>query len=280
MKTLLEVLNLSTDFLKQKGVLNPRKETQEILCDVFGMNRLDLYMQYDRPLVESELEILRKRVMRRAKGEPFQYIHGEVEFHDCKIKVTPAVLIPRQETGILVDKIIQTLSKLDLQGKVLWDVCTGSGCIGIALKKRFPQLDIKLSDLSKDALAIARENALRNEVEVDIFEGDLLRPFEGSTTDFLVCNPPYVSESEHAALEKEVREYEPKIALVSGSSGLEFYERLSKEIVTCLNPEAKVWFEIGDRQGNDLLTLFSAWTKIRVERDWSDRDRFFFLEIE
>lgn len=282
MKTLLEIVNLSSSFLQQKGIQHPRRQAEELIADALGMKRLQLYLEFDRPLTDSELEICRKRLGRRAKGEPNPYIHGEVEFYNCHFKLNNHVLIPRQETEILVDKIAKQLAPLDLKGKILWDVCCGSGCIGIALKKKFPDLHVELSDISEEALGIAQENARFNEVNVDLHDGDFLTPFHARKTDFFVCNPPYISEEEFVHLDTEVKNYEPKSALVSGPTGLEFYARLAKELKGVLNPKAKGWFEIGTGQGKAVESLFSqaGWENFRVEKDWAGHDRFFFLEIE
>jgi release factor glutamine methyltransferase len=282
MKNLLDVVRLSSEFLRQKGVKNPLREAQDVISQALGMRRMDLYLDYERPLAEAELSILRNKILRRSKGEPCAYIHGEVEFHDCSIKVSSSVLIPRQETGILVDKMMQTMKGLDLTDKVLWDVCTGSGCMGIALKKRFPQLQVILSDLSAQALSMARENARKNEVSVEIVQGDLFQPFKGRSFDFLVCNPPYISEADYAVLDPEVRNYEPVLALVGGATGLEMYARLAKDMRMHAKPGSRVWFEIGDGQGVSLVELFKkeGWDRVHVENDWAGRERFFFLEIE
>lgn len=282
MKSLLDVLKLSTQYLQQRGIQQPRRQAEEIISDALGIKRMELYLQFDRPLVESELELCRSRLARRAKGEPSQYIRGEVEFLNCSIKVTPDVLIPRQETEILTDKIIQELKKENIEGKTLWDVCCGSGYIGIAIKKHLPGLQVSLSDISEPALQLARENAARNHVEVKCFEGDLLAPFAGKKTDYFVCNPPYISEQEFDTLDVEVRNYEPRIALISGQTGLEFYQRLSRELPPHLEPHGKAWFEIGKGQGNAIKEIFSTppWKRSRVEQDWAGHDRFFFLEIE
>jgi release factor glutamine methyltransferase len=282
MKSVLDILSLSTDYLKKKGVANPKRQAEDLLCDVLGMDRLGLYVGFDRPLNDSEIVECRQRLARRVQGEPLQYIHGHVSFYGCSLFVTPAVLIPRQETEILVDHVAKFLGKMSLKGKSLWDVCCGSGCIGIALKKRFPELDVTLSDISKEALALAKMNAERNGVTVRFLEGDLLTPFIGEKTDFLISNPPYISESEYATLDREVRDFEPKKALVAGSGGAEFYERFAREMPIHLNPGAYAWFEIGYNQGAFMLGLFedTSWKDRRLEKDWSGHDRFFFLENE
>ncbi len=282
MKTVLEVLNLSVDFLAAKGIKNSRRDVLDLFSHVLGVRPLDLYVQFDRPLQESELSRFRSFILRRSKGEPYQYISGEVGFFDCRFVVTGDVLIPRQETEILVDKIAKQLAKERLEGKVLWDICCGSGCIGISLKKRFPELTVILSDISPDALAIAASNADKNEVEVVFKQGDLLEPFEGRQADYIVCNPPYVSEDEFAELETEVRVYEPKLALVAEDNGFAFYKRLALQLKNYLLPHGKVWLEIGHLQGEAVKEIFGKekYSQLQLLQDWSGRDRFFLLENE
>jgi len=281
-KTVLEVVNLAVEFLSAKGVKNARREVQDLFSQRLGIRPMDLYVQFDRPMQEAELVLFRSDLARRAKGEPYQYICGEVEFFDCRLNVSNKVLIPRQETEILVDKIAQHLAGESLQGKVLWDVCCGSGCIGIAIKKRFPELAVVLSDLSADALAVAARNAEQNDVEVTLRQGDLLQPFAGELADFFVCNPPYISEEEYPALDIEVRGFEPKMALVAKDDGLDFYKRLGLELAAHLQPQGKAWLELGHAQGLDVEKIFKSglWQQMQLSKDWSGHDRFFFLENE
>lgn len=275
MKTLGEILKLSSEFLQKKGIDRPRREVEELLSFVLKLPRIELYMQFDRPLIEQELTQLREAVKRRAEGEPRQYITGQVEFLGCHISVSRNVLIPRQETEILVDRIVKELPKEPVE---IWDVCTGSGCIGIAIKKKRPDCKVILSDISKEALSVARENAEKNTVEVEFLQGDLLQPFQGKA-DIIICNPPYISEKEYATLDREVRQWEPQIALVGG---MPFYERLSCDLPRYLNPHGKVYFEIGTGMGVQLKNLFStmSWKTVQIMQDWSSHDRFLFLETE
>jgi len=275
MKTLGEVLKLSSEFLQKKGVDRPRREVEELLSSVLQLPRIELYMQFDRPLIEQELVQMREAVKRRSEGEPWQYIAGEVEFFGCSIKVNRDVLIPRHETEILVDRIVKEISETAVE---IWDVCTGSGCIGIALKKKRPDCKVILSDISKEALLVAKENAEKNGVEVELLQGDLLQPFQGKA-DIIVCNPPYISEKEYATLDREVREWEPKIALIGG---MQFYERLSHELPRYLHPHGKVYFEIGTGMGKQIKNLFTSvhWKTVQIAQDWSSHDRFLFLETE
>lgn len=282
MKPLGEVLAMSAQFLKEKNCARFRRVAEELIGHALQLKRLDLYMQFDRPMVEKELEVLRALLKRAAKGEPVEYITGEVSFYHCAIAVTQDVLIPRPETEILVDLAFKQLKTLSLAGKAAWDLCTGSGCIGIAVKKACPEMAMTLSDISEKALAVASGNAQRNDVQVELALGDLLDPFKGRKADVIFCNPPYVTSKEYLTIDRSVKDFEPQAALVGGEDGLAFYRRLKEELPSLLNPQAKVFFEIGTGQGNALLELFSGprWKGGRVEKDWAGHDRFFFLEFE
>ncbi len=282
MKTLLEIVNLSSDFLEKKGIKNGRREAIDLISFSLDIRPLDLYVQFDRPLNDDELEKCRSLLKRRAAGEPIQYIRGKVDFFDCILNVRQDVLIPRQETEILVDSIATLLAKEERAEKLLVDMCCGSGCIGIALKRRFPEIEVVLSDLSPKALVVARENAALNEVEVEFCEGDFLEPLKGRAAHYFVCNPPYVSEAEFSELEVEVRNYEPKMALVAEDQGLAFYKQLAKALPQLLVQGGKMWLEIGSKQGEAVLDIFKECSAKKMEllKDWSGHDRFFFLELE
>lgn len=282
MRTLLEILDLSRAYLEKKGIANPRRQAEDLIGEALGVGRLGIYMDFDRPLNDNEVEKCRNWLKRRGEGEPLQYIIGRVDFFGCKINVDRNVLIPRQETEILADKITGVLAKEECAGKILWDVCCGSGILGISLKKKFPALKVILSDISHEALSIAAQNAQANGVEVELVQGDLLVPFYGKKADFFVCNPPYISQNDYLSLEKEVVDFEPKRALVAGDSGIEFYARLASDLPNYLNKGAKVWFEIGDGQAAPIQKLFSdpLWRMCAYENDWSGKERFFSLEFE
>jgi release factor glutamine methyltransferase len=279
-KTIIEIIHLSEKYLLEKGIRRARREAEDIIADILNVKRMDLYLQFEQPLIETELKMLRNALKRRANHEPRQYIRGEVAFAEVTIKVTPAVLIPRFETEILVEKISTEVKEKILNQKILWDICTGSGCIAIALKKRFPELLIFASDLCPKALDVARENARMNQVEIEFLEGDLLDPFQNETCDFLVSNPPYISQDDYLELEPEVKNFEPRLALVAGISGLECYHTFSKKILNHVRPGGKAWLEIGAGQGKSIQTLFekSPGVQCHYESDWSGNDRFFFLE--
>jgi release factor glutamine methyltransferase len=282
MKTLGEILTISAGFLKEKKCPRFRRAAEELIAHVLKLKRLDLYMLFDRPVQETELEILRPFLKRAAKGEPVEYIIGEVLFYHCQLSIGPSVLIPRPETEILVDLACRMLRTADLHQKNAWDLCTGSGCIGIAVKKANPDLCISLSDISEKALEIAAMNACRNDVQIEFLKGDLLAPFDGRKADFIFCNPPYISSEEFLTLDPSVKDYEPLEALIDGDDGLSFYRRLENELPSYLNPQAKIFLEIGRDQGKSVLNIFSrkGWKNRRVEKDWAGHDRFFFLEFE
>jgi len=273
MKTLFEVVKLSADHLAKKGV--SKRDTEDLIAALLGLKRIDLYMQHDRPLTEQELDKLRRGIERMGKGEPFAYIVGEVEFLGLKLEVNPAVLIPRVETEVWVSEI---------QGspKVIWDVCTGSGAIGLALKNRFKDSDVTISDLSQEALAVAKLNAERNGLNINILKGDLLDPFRGKKADLVTCNPPYISKKDYEHLDKGVKDFEPRLALLGGESGIEFYERLSKDLPGFLNEGAQVFLEIGFDQEETVKSLFdrNLFDPIEVKRDLSGHPRCLSLKYK
>ncbi len=282
MKTILEVINLSARYLEEGGIARPRRAAEELIADLLDNKRVDLYLHHDTPLQEEQLQSIREAMVRRKKGEPAAYITGQLSFAGAVIKTSAAVLIPRPETEILVERVAKTLENRLFEGKVLWDMCCGSGCIGIALKKRFPALKVVLADVSHAALEVAKDNAEINEVEVACVQSDFFSAFSEQKCDYFVCNPPYVSEEEFASLSHEVRDYEPKKALVSGPSGLEFYEKIAVDLPRHLGSSGSGWLEIGSGQGESVKKIFenAQWRNCRYEPDWAGHDRFFFLEKE
>ena len=277
MKTVSEAIALASKFLKEKGIERSRRLAEEIFSFALKLKRIDLYMQYDRPLNEEELCQIREPLARCAKNEPFEYISKEVEFFGCPLFVDQRVLIPRQETEILASLISKTID----QEATLWDLCTGSGCLGLSLKKHHPNLNVTLSDLSEEALVVAKMNAEKNKLDVQFRLGDLFAPFqEGEKTDLIVCNPPYVREEEWGQLSPSVKDFEPKTALVAPNDGLYFYQKIALHAPKYLNPKGKLWIEIGSSQKEAVQAIFNGgfWSKIQPIQDWAGKDRFFFLE--
>lgn len=280
MKTLGNILQLSSDYLKKHHVPKPRVTAEYLLAHFLKLKRIELYMHFEKPLEEKELKPFRQALKRKIAGEPLEYILEEIEFFHCQIRLTQDVLIPRQETEILLDRAIKSL---DGSEKKALDLCTGSGCLAIGLKKAHPEIEVVGLDLSEKALQVALSNAKLNAVSVEWIQGDLIDPLKGKKFDLVLCNPPYVSKQQYQRLEKEVRGFEPELALTPGKSGYEIFDRLANTLPYVLNPGAKVFFEIGANQKEGVLSRFSAsyWSQAVVEKDWAGLDRFFhsiFLE--
>lgn len=277
MHSIRKLIQLSTGFLEQKKIISPRLSAEELLAFVLKRKRIDLFMDYDAPIEKQEMDLFRNLIKRRANGEPLGYLLQSAEFLDCKLELTSDTFIPRQETEILVNLALKEISN---EPKALWDLCTGSGCMGIAAKKHRPQLQVTLSDISKKALACAKKNAEKNNLSINYLQGDLLEPFQSEKADFILCNPPYVSEKEYLNLEKEIY-FEPKQAHLAKEEGLEFYRRLALELPPFLVEGAKIFLEIGYNQKRAVMDIFNQryWKQKRCEKDWAKKDRFFFLEF-
>ncbi len=281
MDTVKSVFALVSILLEKKAVKNPKKEAEEILSHLFGVKKLDIYLFWEEPFLQKEKALFFAE--KRGEGVPLGYLLGEMEFYSLSCKIGKEALIPRQETELLVDFAIKRWKEKLSAKKTLWDLFCGTGVIGLSFKKRFPNLSVVLSDKSENALSLARENAKRNHLSVSFKKGDFLEGFEtGEKVDFFLANPPYISEKEYPFLEKEVKDYEPKEALVSGETGLEFYERIAKELPPFLEKGAGLGLEIGESQGKAVFQIFSDpfWKRKEILSDWSGKDRFFFLEIE
>lgn len=211
--TVLKMLEWGTGYFQTHGISSPRISIEWLLAEVLHLKRLDLYLQYDRPLRQQELDQLRDWVRRRKQHEPLQYITGSTEFYHCSLKVNPDVLIPRPETELLVDLILKEHPEPSLR---VIDVGTGSGCIAIALKKARPTWEIIAVDISDAALKTAEENAQLNDVKLDFRRVDALaltHLFSGEAFDLLVSNPPYITPNEKVYMDIEVKSYEPPLAL-------------------------------------------------------------------
>ena len=279
MSNIVEALSYGVEFLK-KHVSNPKLLAEILLCNILGIKKNDLFFKNNK-ISKSKFEKFKKVLKRRAANEPVEYIIGYVDFYDTKILVNKDVLIPRVETEILVDLISKKIEKKGSENKILFDVCTGSGAIGISLKKRFPNLKVIMSDISKKALRVAKKNAKINKVDVELINGHLLDPFK-KKADYIVCNPPYVSKKEFEKLDKDVKDYEPKLALIAGENGLFFYKKFESDVKKYLNSKANLFFEIGSKQKKSILKIFSSnfWKNKIVIKDYSGKNRFFFVEIE
>lgn len=228
--TILEIINKTTQFFKQKNIEDPRLNTERLLSALLNIDRVQLYLQYDRLMTRNETEMFRNFVRRRAENEPLQYIIGETEFMGLRFQVNPDVLIPRPETEILIEKILSLRESQSVMNPTVWDIGTGSGCIAVSLAHYWPECNIIASDVSEPSLGVAKENAILNRVEgnINFIQHDILKdPAELiAQTDIIVSNPPYISLDEYENLGDEIRLFEPKMALTDNSEGLMFYERI------------------------------------------------------
>jgi release factor glutamine methyltransferase len=213
-------------------------------------------------------------------SKPFAYVVGYVDFYDLHLEVTPDVLIPRCETEILADKVVQRVKEKGWDSFTVVDLCTGSGCLGLAIKSVFPKARVILIDICEKALAVAKRNAEKHQLEVEICLGDALENYAGPPIDLFLSNPPYVTAGEYETLDASVKDFEPKKALVAGESGFEIYQKISNKLFPWMEEGGLAAFEIGwqQREGFERIYSLSNWKSIKCEKDWSGHDRFFFLE--
>ncbi|HYS42789.1 MAG TPA: peptide chain release factor N(5)-glutamine methyltransferase, partial [Geobacteraceae bacterium] len=207
--TTLKVLEWTKGYLAEKGVGNARLEAEWMLCEILGLDRVGLYVNFDKPLSAAELAHFRGMVARRARREPLQYILGTQEFMGLDFEVAPGVLIPRHDTETLVEEAIRRGGNAR---KVL-DIGVGSGCIAVALARLLPAAAVFGVERSPEALAVAQRNAEKHGVAVTLREGSLFEPFPGERFDLIVSNPPYIPTADLAGLQPEVRDFEPTGAL-------------------------------------------------------------------
>jgi release factor glutamine methyltransferase len=277
---ILDVISKTTPYFEKHGIESARLTIELLLAHLLKKKRLDLYLEFERELDEPTLEKLREMVKRRAAGEPLQYITGEAEFCGLKFHVDRRVLIPRPETELLVETVLQTLQRStpNPQRSTLIDVGTGSGCIAVALAVRLPHAEIWATDASPDALEVAKLNARRHGVEKNIrfLHGDLLQALPATVrADAIVSNPPYLASGELAKLPKEVKDFEPVQALVAGEDGLEVYRRLIADAKRCLSADGFVALELGAGRRHAVEELFAqhGYKPAQVVKDLQGHDR-------
>lgn len=253
--TVLKVLRWTADYFREKGIDSGRLDAEVLLADTLELDRVGLYLHFDRPLSADELASYRRRVARRAQREPLQYILGETEFWSLPLRVTPEVLIPRGDTEVLVEEALKKVT-----GTVtILDVGTGSGAIALALAHELPAARVEALDISPAALALAEENARRHGLNgrMHFRQADLYQ-LEGGPYDLVVANPPYIPPAEMAGLMPEVRDHEPHLALCGGDAdGLAAYRALTTGASRLLVPGGWLLVEVGIGQAEAVRRLFA-----------------------
>ena len=279
--TILSLLTWSTEYLQEKHFENPRLNVELLLSHSLNITRVQLYVQFEKPLTETELANFKKLFQRRLQHEPLQYIIGETEFYGLKFFVDERVLIPRPETEILIEEVIQQ-SKTFPEKEIIniLDIGTGSGNIAITLAEHILNANIIAIDISNNALDVAKENARRNEVETkveflcdDLF--NLKSEIKNLKFDILVSNPPYISEEEFSFLQPEIKNYEPTIATTDNSDGLSFYRRISDLGKERLSENGMIIVEVAYNQSERVKNIFAnaGYKNISTRKDYNGIER-------
>lgn len=277
--TVLRMLEWATDYFSKKQIPDPRHSIEWLLADVLEWKRLDLYLAYERPLSPGELDKLRPLIKRRAAHEPLQYIIGHTDFMGCRIEVNPSVLIPRIETEQLVETLLEKTKQRHDERLNLLDVGTGSGCIPLAIKQAVHNWNCCGSDISAEALELAKKNAALNNLAVTFFEGNLFHLEDVATPDLswdiIVSNPPYIEPGERPAIQKQVSAYEPDIALFhENPRGV--YEAITAYAHGC---GAALFLELNDRIAGDIREIaLTYYPHAEITNDLDGNPRFLFAD--
>ena len=276
-----------TGHFTEKKIDSPRLTAELLLSFVLGKQRIELYVNFDKEVEKTNLEKLRGLVKRCLEHEPVQYLTGITEFYSISLKVSPSCLIPRPETELLVERAIEFL-RTRTGTQYTCDLCTGSGCIAVAIAKNYPDVKIIATDICDKALSIAAENIAKYNLgeKIELLQGDLFEPVikqldeKNSSVsggfDLITCNPPYISKPEYDNLEPKVKNHEPKLALDGGEDGLDIYRRIAANIGSHLKKGGLLLLEIGFQQGLQVKTLLEEtkiFTEIKIEKDLSGNDR-------
>jgi release factor glutamine methyltransferase len=278
--TIQKLLNWVTEYFTGKDVDSPRLSAELLLGYVLGLKRIELYTKFDTLVAKKQLDKLHKLVKRAGENEPVAYLIGKTEFYSLELNITPDCLIPRPETELLAEHAIEFLQTRP-GTQFVCDLCTGSGCIAVAIAKNFPNVRLIATDVSNDALNIAAKNVEKYQLkkQIELLCGDLFDPLvphlDVEKFDLIVCNPPYVSAAEFEKLDKNIKDYEPKLALLAGDDGLDIYRRITEKADQFLKPDAALMLEVDYNQGQtvkELLEQAGAFAEIKIEKDHHDND--------
>jgi release factor glutamine methyltransferase len=289
--TIQKLLSWMTEYFTEKGIDSPRLSAELLLSNVLKMERIELYTRFDRLVAKEQLDILHDLVKQAGQHEPISYLTGKAEFYSLQLEVSPDCMIPRPETELLVERAIEFL-RTRTGPQFVCDLCTGCGCIAVAIAKNFPQAKIIATDICADALNVAAKNIEKHKLKdrITLLCGDLFDPVVTQLDvekpvrhspgnggfDLILCNPPYVSAAEYEKLEKSVKDYEPRLALFAGVDGLDVYRRIIDKADNFLKPNGALILEIGYAQGQavkEMLEQTGAFAEIKIEKDYHDNDR-------
>lgn len=285
--TLLEILNYSTNMLKEKHISDARLNAELLMADALNCKRLDLYLEFDKPLQKDETVKFKNHLRRRLNNEPVQYIIGNTNFYGYDIMVNNSALIPRPDTEILVENVLNDIKETGIQEVNILEVGTGSGCIAVAICRELEKKNIKYSykgtDVSESAIDLCRKNLEMNNVKnIEIIKNDLIvnditTVFNETQFNYVVSNPPYIPLNEYNELDSEVKEHEPKIALTDDTDGLTFYKIF---IDMFKFGTAKFFLEIAYNARPDLESLLKKNNveKFRFVKDYNNHYRILIME--
>lgn len=273
--TIKGILLWTTEFFKSKGIVSPRLDSELLIAKVIGLSRLQLYLQYEQIVTQEQRQAIKGLIKRRAAREPLQYLLGSTEFYHCTLQLTSDVLIPRHETEYMVEII----NKGSFNPRNILDIGTGSGAIAIALAKMFPHSKVDAIDVSSKALAVAKNNAIVNQVVIEFTESDLFTEVNNKY-DLIVSNPPYISETEYKQLQPELF-FEPKTALVADQDGLSLYLAIISQAKQYLQDKGVLYLEIGSSQAASVqkIAVDYNWSSVTIIKDLNNLDRIAILHV-
>lgn len=274
MLTILDAIKLSTEFLQKNNITESRINSEYLLAEVMKCKRLELYLSYNKPLNETEKNLFRSYIKRRANAEPLQYILGYTEFFGLNFDINKNVLIPRPETELLVEEVLKKLNK---ENRIL-DIGTGSGVIAVILKYKNSSLIVTATDLSRDALKVAYANSIKilgDKNAIKFIQHDILKDSLESLGkfDIIVSNPPYVSIEQYENIQPEIK-YEPKYAVTDNNDGMTFYNFIIDKSPQILNKNGRLIFEIGEGMSEKISAgMKMLFKNIEIINDYSNIPR-------
>lgn len=274
-----EALAWTVDYLTRKGVENPRRSAEWLLSAATDLSRIELYARFDRPLTPDERAILRAGIERRAAGEPLQYVTGEMPFRHLVLKVRPGVFIPRPETEVLVDTVLEHLDRCETPEPIVVDLCVGSGAIAVSVAYERPTTRVYATEIVPATAEVARDNAERCGVadRTTVLDGDLFVPLPAGlrgSVDVVVSNPPYIPTADLADLPSEVGGFEPRVALDGGLDGLDVARRIFAEAGSWLRPGGLLAMELDETRAVAAAEEMRAgFDDVRVVADLTGRPR-------